>query len=191
VGTLIHEALSQPLSEDPPVYGFDWFRHDDPSGSARDMASYLSQAWSEPPVAGKRHDLPFLVTAHDTNLIVGLQTIVVPADFEDTRSVETWSWFAPHARGQRFGVPARQAALEVAFSVVNAHVAVSATRPGNYASAEVSRHTGYTRTGTRLDSCTDFGVTQDVRMNVWEITSDIWTMVRPDGVSLTDGECSF
>jgi len=68
-------------------------------------------------------------------------------DFPQLRTVETWSWLVPGARGRGLGKQMRAAVLELAFGRLGAVRAVSEAYVDNPASLGVSRALGYVDNG--------------------------------------------
>jgi len=68
-------------------------------------------------------------------------------DFEHLRTVETWSWLVPGARGQGLGKQMRAAVLHLAFTHLGADRATTEAWDDNAASLGVSRALGYRDNG--------------------------------------------
>ncbi len=95
-------------------------------------------------------------------------------DFPRLRTVDSFSWLTPEARGRGLGVAMRTAALGLAFDHLDAVAAVSSAVLDNEASLGVSRRLGYTDNGvSRTDSPTGVVELQHLRL-----TGDTW---RADG----------
>ena len=89
-------------------------------------------------------ELPFAVVADGE--LVGAQALE-GKDFGVLRTVDTWSWLVPSARGRGFGQQMRAAVLTLAFGPLGAVRAVSSALSDNAASLAVSRALGYVDNG--------------------------------------------
>jgi len=103
----------------------------------RAMGGWTPGAW----------ELPFTVL-HDGRL-VGAQALE-GKDFSLLRTVDTWSWLVPSARGRGFGRQMRAAVLSLAFGPLGAVRAVSSAYETNAASLGVSWRLGYVDNGVDL-----------------------------------------
>lgn len=86
----------------------------------------------------------FQVSAGDR--VVGVQGLE-GEHFASLRTVDSWSWLDPAARGRGLGVAMRTAVLALAFDHLGAQAAVSSAREDNVASLAVSRRIGYDGNG--------------------------------------------
>lgn len=91
--------------------------------------------------------LPFVVT-HD-GVPVGVQGLE-GKDFRVLRTVDSYSWLVPSARGRGFGTQMRAAVLSLAFGPLGAVRAVSEAFETNAASLGVSWRLGYVDNGVDL-----------------------------------------
>ena len=92
-------------------------------------------------------ELPFTVR-HEGRL-VGAQALE-GKDFSVLRTVDTWSWLVPSARGHAWGQQMRAAVLSLAFGPLGAVRAVSSAYETNAASLGVSWKLGYVDNGVDL-----------------------------------------
>jgi RimJ/RimL family protein N-acetyltransferase len=81
--------------------------------------------------------------------LVGTQTLE-GEDFPRLRTVDSWSWLVPSARGRGLGTEMRAAVLTLAFGPLEARFAVSSAWHDNHASLGVSRGLGYRPNGEHL-----------------------------------------
>jgi RimJ/RimL family protein N-acetyltransferase len=88
----------------------------------------------------------YFVVAVDGEL-VGMQDLIAE-DFPTFGAVSTFSWLAPHARGQGIGREMRSAILHLAFAGLGAREATSEAFVDNTASNAVSLALGYQENGT-------------------------------------------
>ncbi|HET7311563.1 MAG TPA: GNAT family protein [Mycobacteriales bacterium] len=79
--------------------------------------------------------------------LVGMQDLIAE-DFPKFKSVTTFSWLAPTARGRGLGRVMRAAILQLAFAGLGAEEATSEAFVDNAASNGVSRALGYEENGT-------------------------------------------
>ncbi len=89
--------------------------------------------------------VPFVVL--EEGAPVGLQALEAK-DFAVRRTVDTHSWLVPSARGRGLGKVMRTAVLELAFTGLDAHEAITEAWSDNAASLGVSRTLGYVDNGT-------------------------------------------
>lgn len=102
--------------------------------------------------------------------LVGAQALE-GEDFPRLRTVDSFSWLTPSARGRGLGVAMRAAALGLAFDHLGAEVAVSSAVMDNHASLGVSRTLGYADNGTSRIVTTDgVAVLQHLRL-----TREAWS----------------
>lgn len=90
---------------------------------------------------------------HHCGHIVGVQALE-GRGFPELRTVDSFSWLTPPARGHGIGTKMRTAVLALAFDRLGAQVAVSSAREDNAASLAVSSHLGYEGNGISLSPST-------------------------------------
>lgn len=91
-------------------------------------------------------------------------------DFPRLRTVDSFSWLTPAARGRGLGVAMRTAVLGLAFDHLGAVAAISSAVRDNQASLGVSRRLGYADNGiSRTDSPAGVVELQHLRL-----TRDVW-----------------
>lgn len=101
--------------------------------------------------------------------LVGAQALEGDS-FPTLRTVDSFSWLTPTARGRGFGVAMRTAVLGLAFDHLGAIAAISSAVRDNHASLGVSRHLGYADNGiSRIDSTAGVVELQHLRL-----TGDAW-----------------
>lgn len=128
----------------------------------RAVASWKPSTWELP-----------LVVEHDGRRI-GAQALE-GKDFGLLRTVDTWSWLVPSARGRGFGRQMRAAVLSLAFAHLGAVRAISSAYSTNTASLGVSHHLGYTDNGVDLHRDGD----QVVRMQRLALEAADWVPPFP------------
>lgn len=101
--------------------------------------------------------------------VIGVQSLE-GSDFPRRRTVETWSFLLPAARGCGYGKWMRRAVLALAFDHLGALAAETEALQGNAASLGVSRAVGYLPNGETLHPRGD-GVDVMVRMR---LTRERW-----------------
>lgn len=101
--------------------------------------------------------------------VIGVQSLE-GADFPRRRTVETWSFLLPAARGRGLGKEMRRAVLALAFDHLGALAAETEALQGNAASLGVSRAVGYEPNGETLHPHGD-GLDLMLRMR---LTSERW-----------------
>jgi len=108
--------------------------------------------------------------------LVGMQDLIAE-DFPKYRTVTTFSWLAPEARGRGVGREMRAAILHLAFAGLGAREATSDAFLDNAASNAVSRALGYEENGT--DWATRRG--EPCRLQRWLLSRASWeAAARPD-----------
>jgi len=99
--------------------------------------------------------------------VIGVQSLE-GSDFPRRRTVETWSFLLPAARGCGYGKSMRRAVLALAFDHLGALAAETDALQGNAASLGVSRAVGYLPNGETLHPHGD-GVELMLRLRLtWE-----------------------
>ncbi len=81
---------------------------------------------------------------------VGVQALE-GEDFAKRRTVDSFSWLVPEARGRRLGQQMREAVLSLAFGPLEAEAAITTAWHDNHASLGVSRALGYQPNGESFD----------------------------------------
>lgn len=118
-----------------------------------------------------RWELPFVVE-HEGERI-GAQALE-GKDFALLRTVDSWSWLVPAARGRGFGTQMRAAVLSLAFGPLAARRAVSEAFETNAASLGVSWRLGYVDNGVDLHRDLDKVVTmQRLRLDARDWLSPV------------------
>lgn len=169
-------AVRQGIASTPP------WPIDDPSSFYKDNPerewSWLRGVWAgRAKVSDSFWRLYFVVVADGEP--VGMQD-VIGNEFSTFRSVETFSWLSPSARGRGLGKEMRKAILHLAFEGFGARQAVSDAFIDNHASNRVSQALGYTHNG--MDWCTRRG--EVAELNRWRLTREQWLSGRRDDIQL-------
>lgn len=110
----------------------------------------------------------------------GMQDLI-GVNFDDFRTVSTFSWLASGARGRGLGREMRAAILHLAFEGFGAAQATSEAFFDNAASNRVSEVMGYRRDGT--DWATRRG--EPTVLNRWRLGRDDWAQNRRGDIELT------
>lgn len=101
--------------------------------------------------------------------LVGVQALEGES-YPSLRTVDSFSWLTPSARGRGLGVAMRTAALGLAFDHLGAVAAISSATLDNQASLGVSRSLGYVDNGiSRIDSASG-----PVELQHLRLTRDGW-----------------
>lgn len=114
---------------------------------------------------------------------VGMQDLI-GVNFDTCRTVTSFSWLAPGARGQGLGHEMRAAILHLAFEGLGAAEAGSDAFVDNVASNRVSQALGYQPNGT--DWATRRG--EPVMLNRWRLRREDWALRRRSDIELVGVE---
>lgn len=109
----------------------------------------------------------------------GMQDLV-GTDFAAFKTVSTFSWLSPDARGGGLGKEMRQAVLHLAFGGLGACEANSDAFIDNHASNRVSEALGYVPNGVTWDTRRG----DPAKIKRWRLTRERWTERRRDDIEL-------
>jgi RimJ/RimL family protein N-acetyltransferase len=126
--------------------------------------------------------LPFVVAADDQ--VIGVQELE-GADFPILRTVDSFSFLIPPARGRGWGKQMRRAVLALAFGPLGAQAAITSAWHDNHASLGVSRALGYQPNGESLHQRGDRA---DVMVHLRLRRADWLAAGHADGISVSGFE---